>query len=128
MISNQDVLFRENRKLSVNPQPMPKTLKRPRAGRNGLPPIHPGEILKEELEERTLTASALARALGVPVTRITEILNQRRGVSADSALRLAKYFGGDARFWLNLQQSYELKVAEAEIGATALKRIVPAAA
>jgi addiction module HigA family antidote len=99
-----------------------------KAGPNRLPPIHPGAILKDELEDRGLSASALARAVGVPVTRITEVLNERRGISADTALRLARYFGGTPQFWLNLQQSHDLKVAEASIGAAALARISPAAA
>jgi addiction module HigA family antidote len=99
-----------------------------KAGENRLPPVHPGAILREELDERGLSASALARALGVPVTRITDVLNARRGITADTALRLARYFGGSPKFWLNLQQSYDLKISEAAIGRTALRKIVPAAA
>lgn len=98
------------------------------AGPNRLPAVHPGEILRDELAERELSASALARAVGVPVTRVTEVLNGRRGISADTALRLSRYFGGSPRFWLNLQQSYDLKVAEAALGPAALTRIAPAAA
>ena len=78
-----------------------------------LPPIHPGEILREELlGPLGLSASRLARDLRVPVTRITEILHGRRGITADTALRLARYFGTTARFWLNLQLAYDLEVAE----------------
>ena len=99
-----------------------------KAGENRLPPVHPGSVLADELGERDLSASALARALGVPVTRVTDVLNARRGVTADTALRLARYFGGSANFWLNLQQSHDLKVAEAAIGKAVLKRITPAAA
>jgi len=99
-----------------------------KAGRNKLPAVHPGAVLQDELAERALSASALARALDVPVTRITDVLNARRGVSADTALRLARYFGGSANFWLNLQQSYDLKIAEASIGGTVLRKITPAAA
>jgi addiction module HigA family antidote len=99
-----------------------------KAGPNKLPPVHPGAILRDELDERGLSASAVARAISVPVTRITDVLNARRGITADTALRIARYFGGSANFWLNLQQSYDLKVAEASIGAAALRKIAPAAA
>jgi antitoxin HigA-1 len=99
-----------------------------KAGLNRLPPVHPGAVLREELDERGLSASALARAVGVPVTRITDVLNGRRGITADTALRLARYFGGSANLWLNLQQSHDLKIAEASIGRAILKKIVPAAA
>ena len=99
-----------------------------KAGPNHLPPVHPGAVLRDELEERGLSASALARVLAVPVTRITEVINARRGISADTALRLARHFGGSARLWLNLQQSYDIKIAEAAIGKTVLNRIPPAAA
>ena len=79
---------------------------------NGMPPIHPGEILAEELDELGLSANAFAKALGVPTNRITAILNGQRGVTADTALRLARYFGTGAQFWLNLQKSFELRRAE----------------
>ncbi|TAL02125.1 MAG: addiction module antidote protein, HigA family [Rhodospirillaceae bacterium] len=94
---------------------------------NRLPPVHPGEVLREELKERGLTASALSRALDVPVTRVTDVLNGRRGVTADTALRLARFFGGSPQFWLNLQQSHDLKVAEAKAGDVIRKRVRPAA-
>jgi addiction module HigA family antidote len=71
--------------------------------------IHPGEILKQELEELDLSANAFARKLHVPTNRITAILNGQRSLTADTALRLAKYFGTTAEFWLNLQMSYDLK-------------------
>lgn len=74
-----------------------------------------------------LTSNALAMALGVTAARINEIANERRGVTADTALRLARYFGGEARGWLNLQKNYELECAEREIG-DALKAIRPRAA
>jgi antitoxin HigA-1 len=81
--------------------------------KNGMRPVHPGEILREEyLKPSGLTANALARALKVPAPRINDIVRERRGVSADTALRLARYFRGDARSWLNLQTSYDLRVAE----------------
>ncbi len=79
---------------------------------NGMPPVHPGEILAEELDELGLSANAFAKALGVPTNRITAILNGQRGVTADTALRLARYFGTGAQMWLNLQKSYELRRAE----------------
>lgn len=78
---------------------------------NGMPPVHPGEILADELDELGLSANAFARALGVPTNRITAILNGQRGVTADTALRLARYFGTGAQFWLNLQKAYELRRA-----------------
>lgn len=77
-------------------------------------PVHPGEILGEELETIGLSANALAKALGVPVNRITMILNGQRGVSADTALRLARYFGTTPQLWLNLQKMWELRRAEIE--------------
>ena len=79
---------------------------------NGMPPVHPGEILADELDELGLSANAFAKALGVPTNRITAILNGQRGVTADTALRLARYFGTGAQTWLNLQKSYELRRAE----------------
>ena len=74
---------------------------------------HPGEVLREEcLAPLGLSAAALARAIQVPGNRISDILRQRRDVSADTAIRLGKYFGVDPRFWLNLQSAYDLSVAE----------------
>ncbi len=72
---------------------------------NGMRPVHPGEILREELGEIGLSANALSKALGVPVNRAAMILNDQKGVSADTALRLARYFGTTPRLWLNLQMS-----------------------
>jgi addiction module HigA family antidote len=81
--------------------------------RNGMRPIHPGEILREEyMLPLGLSANALARALGVTPARINDIVRGRRGVTADTALRLARYFGTDARSWMNLQSIYDLRVAE----------------
>ncbi len=81
--------------------------------KNGMRPIHPGEILKEEfLVPYGLSVNALAKRLGVPASRINDIVLGRRGVTTDTALRLARCFGGDARSWLNLQQAYDLKTAE----------------
>jgi addiction module HigA family antidote len=82
---------------------------------NGMRPIHPGVILREEyLVPLNMSANALAMALHVPSTRIGEIVNERRSITPDTALRLAWYFGGDAQSWLNLQVAYDLKVAEKE--------------
>lgn len=77
---------------------------------NRMRPVHPGEILREDyLAPLGMSANALAVALSVPATRIHEIVNERRGISADTAERLARYFGGDAVSWLNLQAMYDLK-------------------
>lgn len=77
---------------------------------NAMRPIHPGEILREEfMVPLELSANALAISLGVPATRIHEIVNGRRGVTADTATRLARHFGGDAASWLALQNAYDLK-------------------
>ena len=81
-----------------------------------LAPIHPGEILREDyLAPLGMSANALAIALHVPATRIGEIVHERRAITPDTALRLARYFGGDAQSWLNLQQAYDLKIAEQEV-------------
>jgi len=79
-------------------------------------PVHPGEILGEELAELGLTAEALASALAVPGDRITAILHGKCGISADTALRLSRYFGTTPQLWLNLQKTFELRVAEIESG------------
>ena len=92
---------------------------------NGMRPIHPGEILKDELDERGLSANALSKALGVPANRITAILRGQRSVTADTALRLARVFGTTPQFWLNMQQSYELRRAEIEAGREIAKSVRP---
>jgi antitoxin HigA-1 len=89
------------------------------------PAIHPGEILADELEELGMTAAELARALQVPPNRISQILCQKRGVTADTALRLGRWFGTSAEFWLNLQKSYELRLAQAEHGSEIERTVVP---
>lgn len=97
--------------------------------RNGMRPVHPGEVLREEyLKPAGMSANALARALKVPTPRINDIVRMRRGVSADTALRLARYFGGDARSWLNLQTAYDLRVAEIAVAKRVAKEVRPAAA
>lgn len=79
-------------------------------------PIHPGRALKLELDTRGVSANKLALALRVPSGRITDIVNGKRGISAETALRFARYFGNSPQFWLNLQKNYELAVAEREVG------------
>jgi addiction module HigA family antidote len=93
-----------------------------------LPPVHPGEILREEfMKPFGLSANALANAIGVTAARVNEIANERRGITADTALRLATYFGTDAQSWMNLQKNYELERARRELAAE-LKHIRPRAA
>jgi len=97
--------------------------------KNGMRPIHPGEILKEEyLEPLGMSANALAKALKVPASRIGDILLERRGITPDTALRLAQFFGGDAQSWMNLQQAYDLKTAAKTNLAAIQKEVVPLAA
>ncbi len=94
--------------------------------KNQMRAIHPGEILKEEyLAPLGLSVNALAKALHVTPSRINDIVLGRRGVTPDTALRLARYFGGDAQSWLNLQQSYDLKVTEKSALQTILKTVMP---
>lgn len=94
--------------------------------KNGMRPVHPGEILREDyLVPLELSANALAKALSVPAPRINDIVRERRGVSADTAMRLARYFGGDARSWLNLQAAYDLRVAEIANASRIRREIVP---
>lgn len=78
--------------------------------------IHPGEQLAEELCELEMSAAELARQLGVPTNRITEILNARRAITGDTALRLAHFFGTTPEFWLNLQGLYEIRIAQSKAG------------
>ena len=79
-------------------------------------PIHPGEVLAEDLEALDMSAASLARQLKVPTNRVTEILNGQRAITGDTALRLAHFFGTTAQFWLNLQSLYELRLAEDKAG------------
>ncbi len=88
-------------------------------------PIHPGEILADELKELKLSAASLARTLDVPTNRVTQILNGERALTADTALRLAQFFGTTAEFWLNLQKSYELRLAEKQSGKEIRKKVRP---
>jgi addiction module HigA family antidote len=91
-------------------------------------PVHPGRILKRELTARELSANRLALALRLPANRVTEIVNGKRGISPETALRLGRFFGNTPRFWLNLQTAYELAVAEREIGERVALEVDPAAA
>jgi len=92
-----------------------------------LPPIHPGEILREEfMRPLGLSINQLARDLYVPVTRISEIVNERRGITAETALRLARYFGTTPEVWLNLQTHYDLERTSRSVGALIESRIQPA--
>ena len=83
---------------------------------NKMRPIHPGEILKGELETIGLSANALALKLHVPPNRITAILNEQRGISPETAIRLARFFGTAPEFWLNLQRDFDLKTTQNKLG------------
>ncbi|MDP2171549.1 MAG: HigA family addiction module antitoxin [Rhodocyclaceae bacterium] len=98
---------------------------------NGMRPIHPGEILREEfLLPLHLSANALAIALGVPAPRINDVARERRGITADTALRLARYFGTSAEFWMGLQADYDLRIAAstANDALARIQRMEPSAA
>jgi antitoxin HigA-1 len=90
------------------------------------PEIHPGRFLRRELLARDLSANRLAILLGVPSGRITDILNGRRSISADTALRLGRYFGNNAQFWIDLQGQYDIARAERESGEDIRKHVRPA--
>lgn len=80
---------------------------------NGMRPVRPGEVLREDyLQPMALSANALAKQLHVPASRINDIVLERRGITADTALRLCRFFGGNAQSWLNLQTAYDLRVAQ----------------
>jgi addiction module HigA family antidote len=97
--------------------------------KNGMRPVHPGEVLREDyLKPLGLTAAALARALHVPASRVNDIVLERRGVSPDTALRLVRYFGGDeadAQGWINMQATYDFKLAAKAVGKVIAKEIKP---
>ena len=103
------------------------SIQRPSNGWNiGRKPVHPGEMLREEfLAPLQLSANRLALELRVPVTRITEILHERRAITADTALRLERYFGMTADFWLDLQKAYELQTARQFAGKEIARSIKP---
>jgi addiction module HigA family antidote len=87
---------------------------------------HPGRLLKRELTVRDLSANRLALDIGVPSGRITDILNGRRSVTADTAVRLGRYFGNSPQFWLDLQGQYDIAIVERESGAEITRRVQPA--
>jgi len=87
---------------------------------------HPGRLLKHELVARKLSANRLSLDIGVPSGRITDILNARRSITADTAVRLGRYFGNSAQFWLDLQSQYDIAVVEREKGGEIAKRVRPA--
>ena len=92
-----------------------------------LAPIHPGEHLADILNEAGLSSNALALRLRVPANRISGIVAGKRAITAETALRLARYFGTSAQFWMNLQSHYDLDVAEDAVAAKILKEVLPAA-
>ena len=92
---------------------------------DGMSPVHPGEILRDEIEEFGLSASSLASELAVPTNRVTAILNGQRGITADTALRLSRYFGTSPQLWLNLQKTFELRSAEIESGEDIEEQVQP---
>jgi len=93
--------------------------------RSGMRPVHPGEILRDELEELDMSARALADVLNVPANRVSAILNGTRGITADTALRLSRYLGTTPEVWMNLQKSFELRTAEVEAGPAIKQEIKP---
>jgi addiction module HigA family antidote len=90
------------------------------------PVSHPGRLLKRELTARKLSANRLSLDIGVPSGRITDILNARRSITADTAVRLGRYFGNSAQFWLDLQSQYDIGVVERDKGGEIAKRVRPA--
>ena len=95
------------------------------ATRNQMRPVHPGEVLQDEIEALGMSASAFAAALDVPANRITAVLNGDRAITADTALRLSRYMGTSAELWMNLQKTYELRSAEIDAGKQIEKEIKP---
>ena len=94
--------------------------------KNGMRPVHPGEVLREDyLVPFNMSANALAKALNVSAPRINEVVRERRGITADTAMRIARYFGGDARSWLNLQAAYDLRLAKRANTRRIEREIVP---
>ncbi len=93
---------------------------------NLLDPIKPGEILKDDfIESMGISINKLAQALAVPPNRISEIINGKRAISVDTAIRLQRYFGVDAQFWLNLQSEYDLRIMKRKIWYDIKKRVIP---
>lgn len=96
---------------------------------NGMRPVHPGEVLREDyMKPLGLSANALARLLHVPASRINDIVLERRGITADTALRLSRYFGGsqeEAQGWINMQATYDFKMAEKSVGKFIARQVQP---
>jgi addiction module HigA family antidote len=90
-----------------------------------LPPVHPGEALKSVVEEAGLTANAVALSLRIPANRLTEIVQGRRSITADTALRLGRYFGTSAQMWINLQARYDLELAEDKLAERIREEVIP---
>jgi addiction module HigA family antidote len=97
---------------------MPRKIKK-------LPPIHPGEILKDEFDELGMSANAVALALRIPANRLTEIINGKRSITADTAMRLGRFFGTSAQMWMNLQSRYELELAEDQLAERIDREVQP---
>ncbi len=96
--------------------------------KNGMRPVHPGEVLREDyLEPLAMSVNALAKRLCVPASRMNDIVLERRGITADTALRLSRCFGGDAQTWLNLQSLYDLRLAEIASADRILAEVAPLA-
>lgn len=87
--------------------------------------VHPGEILKEEMDERELSINGVARALRVPASRIDEITKGKRAITAETALRLGRYFGSSPQFWMNLQTAYDLDVARDRLAQAIEREVLP---
>jgi addiction module HigA family antidote len=111
---NGEMAMPTKSKSSITAKPIPREYFR---YERQVPPIHPGEMLREEfLVPLGMSANALSIALGVPATRVNEIVNERRGISGDTALRLGRYFRMTAEFWMSLQSDYELEQARYQSG------------
>lgn len=93
-----------------------------------LAPVHPGELLKEELDERGISLNRLARDIRIPLSRVSLIVNGKRGITADTALRLARYFDTSAQIWLNLQNAYDLEIATVKSAGQIGREVIPAGA
>jgi addiction module HigA family antidote len=89
------------------------------------PPIHPGRVIRTVLDEAHLSASAVALALRIPANRLTEIINGKRSISADTAMRLERYLGTSAQMWMNMQSQYDLDLAEAELAERIASEVQP---
>jgi addiction module HigA family antidote len=96
--------------------------------RKKLAPIHPGEILRDEMQELDITINGMARALRVPVSRIDEIVKGKRSITAETALRLGRFFGSSAQLWMNLQTAYYLATAEDRLAAAIEREVLPRSA